>query len=148
MKPAAAVLVALVITGCGGDDAKPAAKPTPSSTPPTVLTGSDVDVFVPEGQSCEEAIAKLPAKMRENAHCSSPRQKGNPVVVTAGCLACHRIGETGNDGPGGDLTHVGAELSRAQLRRALVKPDPPMPSFAGLTPRRMRALIDYLTSLR
>ena len=35
---------------------------------------------------------------------------GKLVVAQSGCLACHKIGENGNDGPGPDLTDIGDKL--------------------------------------
>src|SRR3954465_8534712 len=31
---------------------------------------------------------------------------GKGVVAGAGCLACHKLGENGNNGPGPELTHI------------------------------------------
>lgn len=52
---------------------------------------------------------------------------GALAVAQAGCAACHRIGNQGNDGPGPALTKIGAHLSPAAIRRALDNPRPPMP---------------------
>jgi hypothetical protein len=58
------------------------------------------------------------------------------------------IGANGNNGPGPALTHIGARLSRVELRRALVHPLAPMPSFAGLAKPKLRALTAFLADLR
>src|SRR3954453_17558586 len=34
-------------------------------------------------------------------------EKGKDAVASSGCLACHKIGENGNGGPGPPLTHIG-----------------------------------------
>ncbi len=48
--------------------------------------------------------------------------------VQSGCLACQRIGEDGNPGPGPDLTHVGSTLTRHPDRSARsVHAKAPMP---------------------
>ena len=59
---------------------------------------------------------------------SSEHEKGLLVAARAGCLACHRFGDQGND-VGPDLTEVGSRLSPAQIRRALVDPGGIMPRF-------------------
>lgn len=76
------------------------------------------------------------------------RLPGERVLTGAGCLACHQIGERGNSGPGDNLAGVGSRKSRAEIRRALLNPDPPMPSYRQLTPQNLDALVTYLASLR
>ena len=73
---------------------------------------------------------------------------GKDLVAASGCLGCHRIGTDGNDGPGPDLTHIGARLSRAQIAHALVKPRAPMPSYRKMSPPDRQVLVDYLAGLR
>jgi hypothetical protein len=75
-------------------------------------------------------------------------EAGRRVLAQSGCLACHRLGRSGNPGPGADLTRAGARLSRAGLRRALLRPNAPMPSYRGLSRRKRDALLDYLSALR
>ncbi len=50
----------------------------------------------------------------------------------SGCLACHKIGDNGNDGPGPPLTHIGARLPKQAIARTLINPTAPMPSFKDL----------------
>src|SRR6476619_2839288 len=57
---------------------------------------------------------------------------GKAVVAQSGCLACHKIGENGNDGPGPPLTDIANRLPAQAIARTLVNPTAPMPSFAGL----------------
>ena len=40
-------------------------------------------------------------------------EQGKLVAAQSGCLACHKIGENGNDGPGPQLTDVGDALPQA-----------------------------------
>lgn len=75
-------------------------------------------------------------------------EAGERVAVQSGCLACHRIGQRGNAGPGRALTHVGARLNAAQIRRALLSPSLPMPAFAHLQKEKLRALVRFLAQLR
>jgi Cytochrome c len=46
-------------------------------------------------------------------------EAGKLVVAQSGCLACHRIGDDGNRGPGTNLTHIGAKLSEREIAHAL-----------------------------
>ena len=73
---------------------------------------------------------------------------GEAVAARTGCLACHRIADAGNNGPGSDLTHVGSHLPRAAIARALVDSPAPMPSFSRLQGSERRALVYFLAQLR
>lgn len=73
---------------------------------------------------------------------------GARVFAETGCLACHQIGKDGNRGPGPALTHVGSRLDEAEIRRALIRPLAPMPSFKNLPANRFHALVRFLTLLR
>jgi mono/diheme cytochrome c family protein len=69
---------------------------------------------------------------------------GEAVAARTGCLACHRIADAGNNGPGSDLTHVGSRLPPAVIARALVDSPAPMPSFSRLLGSARRALVYFL----
>lgn len=73
---------------------------------------------------------------------------GMKVVAQTGCLACHRIGEQGNSGPGPDLTHVGSKLSTEQIKRAILDPTAPMPSFKNLPREKLTAVVEFLSQLQ
>jgi mono/diheme cytochrome c family protein len=73
---------------------------------------------------------------------------GRTVVAQSGCLACHRIGEVGNAGPGPDLTNVGARCSSAAIERAIIHPVAPMPSFRKLPRAKLKALVTFLSLSR
>jgi menaquinol-cytochrome c reductase cytochrome b/c subunit len=78
-------------------------------------------------------------------------EKGKLVVGQSGCLACHKIGENGNDGPGPELTDIASRLPAAAIARTLINPTAPMPSFAGLqksAPDKFNALVAFLGQLR
>src|SRR5919107_543239 len=84
---------------------------------------------------------KVPAKYEE----------GKNVVASSGCLGCHRIGDNGNAGPGPELTEIGDRLRAPAIRRTLLNPTAPMPSYRGLSernPKQFNELIAYLASLR
>lgn len=74
--------------------------------------------------------------------------RGASLASQAGCLACHRIGSDGSQHPGGDLSAVGARLSRSEIRNLLVDPPPGMPSFDDLPAERLDSLVSYLSQLR
>jgi ubiquinol-cytochrome c reductase cytochrome b subunit/menaquinol-cytochrome c reductase cytochrome b/c subunit len=76
---------------------------------------------------------------------------GKLVTAQSGCLACHKIGENGNGGPGPNLSKIGARLPREAIARTLVNPTAPMPSFSGLQrddPQKFDNLVDFLSQLR
>jgi menaquinol-cytochrome c reductase cytochrome b/c subunit len=74
-------------------------------------------------------------------------EPGKLAVAQSGCLACHKIGENGNSGPGPDLTDVADKLPRAAILRTLENPTAPMPSFAGLPEEKKTAMADFLSQL-
>jgi menaquinol-cytochrome c reductase cytochrome b/c subunit len=73
---------------------------------------------------------------------------GKAVVAQSGCLACHKLGENGNDGPGPVLTHIASRLPRQGIARTLVNPTAPMPSFQNLPPQKFNALVAFLAQLK
>jgi quinol---cytochrome c reductase cytochrome c subunit, bacillus type len=75
-------------------------------------------------------------------------EEGKLVVAQSGCLACHKIGDNGNDGPGPQLTHVGARIPRQAIARTLVNPTAPMPSFRNLPPQKFSAVVEFLSLLK
>jgi quinol-cytochrome oxidoreductase complex cytochrome b subunit len=75
-------------------------------------------------------------------------EAGKLVVAQSGCLACHKIGENGNDGPGPHLTNIGDTLAAAAIRRTLDNPTAPMPSFAKMPEKQKSALVAFLAQLK
>ncbi len=74
-------------------------------------------------------------------------EAGKEVVAGAGCLACHKLGENGNHGPGPDLTHIGSTVPRAAILRSVEIGPGIMPSFRDLPPKKLNELADFLASL-
>ena len=74
--------------------------------------------------------------------------KGQQVVAQSGCGACHKFGENGNDGPGPNLTKIGARLPAQAIERTLNNPTAPMPSFRNMPPAQKQALVGFLGQLR
>jgi ubiquinol-cytochrome c reductase cytochrome b subunit/menaquinol-cytochrome c reductase cytochrome b/c subunit len=73
---------------------------------------------------------------------------GKAVAAQSGCLACHKFGENGNDGPGPQLTHIGSRLPRQAIARTLINPTAPMPSFKDLPPEKFDTLVDFLAATK
>jgi menaquinol-cytochrome c reductase cytochrome b/c subunit len=75
-------------------------------------------------------------------------EAGKLVAAQSGCLACHKIGENGNPGPGPNLTEIGDRLLPAAIRRTLENPTSPMPSYRDLPENKKAALVDFLGQLK
>ena len=74
-------------------------------------------------------------------------EAGKEVVAATGCLACHKLGENGNHGPGPELTHIASRIPRAAILRSLEIGPGIMPSFRDLPPKKLNELADFLASL-
>lgn len=86
-------------------------------------------------------------------------ETGKQVAAQSGCLACHKFGENGNDGPGPELTEIGAKLPANAIERTLVNPSGIMPEYppcgspgasdvSCLPPEKFDALVEFLASLQ
>jgi menaquinol-cytochrome c reductase cytochrome b/c subunit len=78
-------------------------------------------------------------------------EAGRQVMAQSGCLACHRVGDNGNDGPGPELTDIADRLPAAGIQRTLINPTAPMPSFKSLQqnqPEKFKELIAFLGRLK
>jgi menaquinol-cytochrome c reductase cytochrome b/c subunit len=77
-------------------------------------------------------------------------EEGKEITASAGCLACHKIGENGNTlGP--NLTDIGDVLGRDAIARTLVNPTSPMPSYREFqreNPEQFEKLVQYVASLK
>jgi menaquinol-cytochrome c reductase cytochrome b/c subunit len=76
---------------------------------------------------------------------------GKLVVGQSGCLACHVLGENGNNGPGPPLTNIGSKLRPAAIASTLINPTAPMPSFRALSqqsPQKFQNLVNFLAELQ
>ncbi len=77
---------------------------------------------------------------------------GEAVFTAQGCRSCHKLNGAGGDiGP--DLTHVGSRRTAEWIEQQIKDPrshfpDSPMPSFARLSPKDMKALVDFLSGLK
>jgi hypothetical protein len=75
-------------------------------------------------------------------------EPGKLVAAQSGCLACHKIGENGNDGPGPHLTDIGSKLLPGAIQRTLENPTAPMPSYRNLDPEKKQQLVQFLSQLK
>jgi len=76
---------------------------------------------------------------------------GEIVVGDSGCLACHLLGDNGNNGPGPPLTNIGATLRPQAIASTLRNPTAPMPSFTSLAqqyPDKFNNLVNFLSELQ
>jgi menaquinol-cytochrome c reductase cytochrome b/c subunit len=78
---------------------------------------------------------------------SAALEPGKQVVAQSGCLACHKLGENGNDGPGPELTHIGERIPRNAIARSLEVGPGIMPSYSELPPQKSEQLTAFLASL-
>jgi ubiquinol-cytochrome c reductase cytochrome b subunit/menaquinol-cytochrome c reductase cytochrome b/c subunit len=100
---------------------------------------TEIDMKTPAG-----VTAQGPAAVREF-------EAGRQVTAQSGCLACHKIGENGNGGPGPELTDIADRLPAKGIERTLINPTAPMPSFVGLqqsSPDKFKALVSFLGQLK
>jgi ubiquinol-cytochrome c reductase cytochrome b subunit/menaquinol-cytochrome c reductase cytochrome b/c subunit len=120
----------------------------PLKRPIATLTGIAV-ICAMAWLTIEGALAGAPTEIELK---TEPQyESGKSVAAASGCLGCHKIGENGNAGPGPDLTEVGENLRAPAIRRTLINPTAPMPSYSGLAeknPEQFDALVQYLASLR
>jgi menaquinol-cytochrome c reductase cytochrome b/c subunit len=75
-------------------------------------------------------------------------EAGKLVAAQSGCLACHKFGENGNDGPGPNLSKIGARLPKEAIARTLRNPTSPMPPYGNLPPEKFNALVNFLAQMK
>jgi menaquinol-cytochrome c reductase cytochrome b/c subunit len=126
----ALVLACLYLTACGESS--------------VVLT---VRQPAPSSASEQKLVPVPPAVARAGGRELGKFNAGMEIVAQSGCLACHRIGEQGNPGPGSDLTHIGSKLSKRQIEHAILDPTAPMPSFSHFPPAKLSAVVTFLELL-
>ena len=92
---------------------------------------------------------KTPAAVKQAGPATLAKfEAGRYVVASHGCLACHKLGDNGNAGPGPDLTHIASRLPAQGIARTLVNPTAPMPSFKNLPPQQFEAIVAFLSQLK
>jgi quinol-cytochrome oxidoreductase complex cytochrome b subunit len=75
-------------------------------------------------------------------------EAGKEVVAQTACLACHKIGESGNGTLAPDLTHVGSRIPRSAILRSLKAGPGIMPSFNDLGNQKLNQVADFLAYLK
>jgi menaquinol-cytochrome c reductase cytochrome b/c subunit len=101
-------------------------------------TGSPTAIEMPVPTAVKQAGGKLLAEYEE----------GRKVVAQSGCLACHKLGDNGNAGPGPELTQIASRIPRQAIARTLVNPTAPMPSFKNLPAKKFEAIVNFLSQLK
>jgi menaquinol-cytochrome c reductase cytochrome b/c subunit len=109
-----------------------------------VLTYAGADTGSPN----ELTIATPAPILRAGGAHLAEFEAGRKVVAQSGCEACHLIGSNGNNGPGPELTQIGARLPAQGIARTLVDPTAPMPSFKNMPPQKFEALVYFLAQLK
>jgi menaquinol-cytochrome c reductase cytochrome b/c subunit len=81
---------------------------------------------------------------------SVPKQyePGKEVVAQSACLACHKIGDSGNGTLAPDLTHIGSRIPRSAILRSLRAGPSIMPSFQSLGQKKLNEVADFLAYLK
>jgi menaquinol-cytochrome c reductase cytochrome b/c subunit len=95
-----------------------------------------------------EIEVEPPPQIAANPAAREEFEFGAQVAAQSGCLACHKFGENGNDGPGPELTEIGAKIPAEAISRSLVAAPGIMPAYGDLPPRKFDALVEFLASLR
>jgi menaquinol-cytochrome c reductase cytochrome b/c subunit len=93
-------------------------------------------------------IATPPRIVKAGGATLAEYEAGKRVVAQSGCLACHKIGENGNDGPGPNLTHIAERLPPGGIARTLVNPTAPMPTFKNLPANKFKSAVEFLSQLK
>jgi menaquinol-cytochrome c reductase cytochrome b/c subunit len=75
-------------------------------------------------------------------------EAGKLVVAQSACLACHKIGDSGNGTLAPDLTHIGSRIPRAAILRSLKAGPSIMPSFENLGEKKLNEVADFLAYLK
>src|ERR671937_1139721 len=91
----------------------------PLRRPIATLTGIAV-IAAMAYLTIEGALAGAPSTI--DMKVAPQYERGKDVAAASGCLACHKIGDNGNNGPGPPLTKVGARLPRQAIARTLINP--------------------------
>lgn len=103
------------------------------------------------GSPNEIELEASAAVQAQGAQAVEQFEAGKQVVAQSGCLACHKIGENGNDGPGPHLDDIADRLPRDAIARTLVNPTAPMPSYGALQendPERFNDMVAFLAQLK
>jgi mono/diheme cytochrome c family protein len=133
-----------------GPERRPERRPIATAT--FVLVAGAMALLTYQGAQAGSPTAielATPASIRQAGGTTLQEfEAGKKVVAQSGCLACHKIGENGNAGPGPDLTHIASRLKSQGIARTLVNPTAPMPSFKNLPPQKFKSVVAFLSLLK
>jgi len=121
----------------------------PIATTAGILTIAAIAFLTYQGAvagSPTEIAMKAPSDLHGRA--LAEFNAGKLVAAQSGCLACHKLGENGNDGPGPPLSNIGGRVPKQAIARTLINPTAPMPSFKDLPPQKFNALVSFLSQLK
>jgi cytochrome c2 len=100
--------------------------------------GSPTSIDLPTPKSVQQQGGQMLAQF----------EAGRAVAAQSGCLACHKFGENGNDGPGPNLTDIGQRLKAQAIARTLINPTAQMTSFKDLPEDKFNNLVVFLSNLK
>jgi quinol-cytochrome oxidoreductase complex cytochrome b subunit len=113
---------------------------------PIAMTAMAMTIVVMAFLTYKGANAGPPTEVNMNV----PKQyeAGKLVVAQSACLACHKIGDSGNGTLAPDLTHIGSRIPREAILRSLVAGPSIMPSFESLGQKKLNEVADFLAYLK
>jgi menaquinol-cytochrome c reductase cytochrome b/c subunit len=113
---------------------------------PVAMTAMSLTIIVIAYLTYKGANAGPPTEVSMDV----PKQyeAGKLVVGQSACLACHKIGDSGNGTLAPDLTHIGSRIPRNAIKRSLVAGPGIMPSFKSLGDEKLNEVADFLAYLK
>ena len=113
---------------------------------PIAMTAMSMTIIVMAYLTYKGANAGPPTEVSMTV----PKQyeAGKLVVAQSACLACHKIGESGNGTLAPDLTHIGSRIPREAILRSLKAGPSIMPSFKSLGDQKLNEVADFLAYLK
>ena len=113
---------------------------------PIAMTALSMTVIAMAFLTYKGATAGPPSKV--DLEVPKQYEAGELVVAQSACLACHKIGDSGNGTLAPDLTHIGSRIPRSAIKRSLVAGPSIMPSFKSLGNEKLTAVADFHAYLK
>jgi menaquinol-cytochrome c reductase cytochrome b/c subunit len=113
---------------------------------PIAMTALSLTVIVMAYLTYTGANAGPPTTVEMNV--PPQYEAGKLVVAQSACLACHKIGDSGNGTLAPDLTHIGSRIPREAILRSLKAGPSIMPSFKSLGEKKLNEVADFLAYLK
>ena len=113
---------------------------------PVAMTAMSLTIVVIAYLTYKGANAGPPTEVSMDV----PKQyeAGKLVVAQSACLACHKIGDSGNGTLAPDLTHIGSRIPRNAIKRSLIAGPGIMSSFKSLGEEKLNEVADFLAYLK